>query len=135
MANTVVLQSSIQWTPPSAPANSGQSAFTTQASYNAQNVGSIDVPSGTIVSTEIDIPFGSVEKARVFIVKSLMTSDVDVKINGSADPIFSLAPGGSFRYEAPIDPSTGVYPITSASITILVSPTHIEQLNFWVMGD
>lgn len=135
MANTVVLQSSVQWTPPSAPANSGQSAFTTQASYNAQNVGAIDVPSGTSPSTSFSIPFGSVGRARVLIVKSLMTSDVDVKINGSTDPIFTLAPGGSFRYEAPIDPSTGTHPITSASFAVLVAPTNSESCNFWVMGD
>lgn len=135
MASTVVLQSTIQWTPPAAPTNSGQSAFTIQASYNAQNVGTIDVPSGTAPATSFSIPFGSVGKARVLIVKSLMTSDVDVKINGSTDPIFTLAPGGSFRYEAPVDPTTGIRPITSASFAILVAPTNSESVQYWIMGD
>lgn len=135
MASTVVTQSSVQWTPPAAPANSGLSTFTVQASHNAQNVGTIDVPSGTAPATSFSIPFGSVGKAKVLIVKSLMTSDVDVKINGSTDPVFTMAPGGSFRYEAPVDPTTGVNPITSASFAVLVAPTAVESVQYWVMGD
>jgi hypothetical protein len=135
MANIVITQSTISWTPPSAPVSSGQSAFTTQASYNAQNVGAIDVPSGTTPMTVFNIPFGSVDKVRVLIVKSLMTSDVDVGINSSSDPVFTLAPGGSFRYEAPIDPITGTHPIVSASFTILVAPVNTEAVQFWVFGD
>jgi hypothetical protein len=135
MASTVVTQSSVQWTPPAAPANSGLSTFTVQASHNAQNVGTLDIPSGTAPATVFNIPFGSVGKAKVLIVKSLMTSDIDVKINGTTDPIFILAPGGSFRYEAPSDPTTGVRPVISASFATLVAPTAVESVQFWVMGD
>ena len=135
MASTISVQTSIQWTPPSAPTNSGQSALTFQASYNAQNVGTLDVPSGTPPAAVFDIPFGSVGKAKALIVKSMMTSDVDVKLNGSASVAFTLPPQGKFEYETPMDPSTGTYPMTSASITTLATPTNTETLMFWVVGD
>ncbi len=135
MAYTVVSSASIQWTPPSAPSNSGQSTFANQASYNAQNVGSIDIPSGTSPSTDFDIPFGSVGRARVLIVKSMMTSDVNVSLNGSPTPTFTLPPGAKFSFEAPMDPTTGTHPITSATITALVAPTNVESCQFFVFGD
>lgn len=135
MASTLVSTSSVQWTPPAAPVNSGQSSFVLQASYNAQNVGTLDVPSGTAPATIFAIPFGSVGKAKYLRVKNLMTTDVDVRINGSTDPIFSLAPQGSFTYEQATDPSDGTYPLTSASVEVLISPTNLASVQFWVYGD
>lgn len=135
MAYTVISTTTLQWTPPSAAVNSGQSAFTHQAAYNAQNVGAIDVPASTPPSTVFDIPFGSVGKAKCLVVKNLMTTDVDVKLNGSGTVNFTLPPGGKFSYECPVDPTTGTYPLIEASITTLATPTNLESVQYWVFGD
>lgn len=134
MAHTVVFSASVQWTPPSAPTNSGQSAFTFQASYNAQNTGSHDVPSGTAPATEFPIPFGSVNKAKLLVIKNLMTTDVNVKLNGSTD-LITLAPQGMMSFNNPTDPTTGTNPLTEASVIILTSPTNVEAIQYWVFGD
>jgi hypothetical protein len=134
MAHTVVSTSTLQWTPPSAAVNSGQSAFVQQASYNEQNVGTIGVPPATPPLTVFQIPFGSVSKAKHMTIKNLMTSDIDVALNGSADPI-TLPPGGKMSYECPVDASTGVSPLTEAAVTVLVSPTNSEKIEYWVFGD
>ena len=128
MANTVVTQIATSYTPPAAPTNSGAPTFVLQASYNAQQVGAIDVPSGTAPATVFNVAFGYVGKVKLFMVKNNMTSDIDVKINGSTDPIFTLPPGGMFMYSCPVDPSTGTRPLVSASCTTLVSPTNLEQI-------
>ena len=135
MANVVVTQISTQYTPPAAPTNSGQPTFVLQAAYNAQQVGQIDVPSGTTPATVFNVAFGYVGKAKLLMVKSLMTTDVDVKLNDSTDPNFTLPPGGMFIYFTPVDPSTGTHPLISASCTVLGTPTNLESLQTWVMGD
>lgn len=134
MAYTVVFTGTLQWTPPAAPANSGQSSFTVQASYNAHNVGTLDIPSGTAPATEISIPFGQVNQAKFMVVKNLMTTDVDLKLNGSAD-LVTLPPQGQHMFICPVDPTDGVNPLTEASVTVLASPTSVQSVQFWVYGD
>jgi len=134
MANTAVTSISVQWTPPSAPVNSGQSTFTLQASYNAQQVGQQDVPSGTPPATVFTVAFGSVNKAKLLVIKNLMTSDVDVRINGSLDAV-TLSPQSMFIYGGLTDPTTGVHPITAATVTTLVTPTNLETFQTFVFGD
>jgi len=134
MAHTVVFTGTLQWTPPAAPANSGQSSFTVQASYNSHNVGSLDVPSGTAPATEIAIPFGQVSEARFMVVKNLMTTDVDLKLNGSAD-LISIPPQGQHMHICPVDLTDGANPLTGASVTVLATPTSVQNILFWVYGD
>jgi pectate lyase len=134
MANTVIFTGTLQWTPPAAPTNSGQSSFSVQASYNAHNVGSLDIPSGTAPATEIQIPFGQVNEARFMVVKNLMTTDVDLKLNGSVD-LITLPPQGQHMWICPVDLTDGANPLTEASITVLTSPTVVQNILFWVYGD
>ena len=134
MANVVVTSIGVQYTPPSAPVNSGQCTFTLQAAYNAQQVGQIDVPSGTSPSTVYNVAFGYVSKAKLMVIKNMMTSDVNVSLNGSLD-VVTLPPQGMFIYGCPSDPTIGTHPLASASITTLVSPTSLESLQTFVFGD
>jgi hypothetical protein len=134
MANTAIFSATLQWTPPSAPVNSGQSSFSLQLSYNAQNVGAIDVPASTPPATVYDIPFGAVSKAKLIVVKNFMTSDVDLSINGSLD-LISIAPSGMVMYGAPADPTTGAHPIASASVKTLDTPSNLGRIEYWIYGD
>jgi hypothetical protein len=133
MANTAVFSASIQYTPPAAPANSGLPSFSLQASYNAQQVGQIDVPSGTAPATVFNVAFGYVNKAKLLVIKNLMSTDVAVRLNGSTDPNFCLPPGGMITYSAAVDPST--YPLVSASVTVLTAPAATEYIQTFVFGD
>jgi hypothetical protein len=133
MANPVILNTSVQYTPPAAPVGSGLSSFALQALYNAQQVGQIDVPAGTAPSTVFNVAFGYVNAAKLLIVRNLMSSDVAIRINGSVDPNFCLSPGGLFVYGGASDPSTN--PLTSVSVTVLSSPTVLEFIQTFVYGD
>jgi len=135
MANTTIFSATVQWTPPSAPVNSGQSVFSLQLSYNAQNVGTIDVPDSTAPATVYDIPFGAVSKAKMLIVKNFTALDLDLSINASAD-LISIPPSGMVMFGAPIDPTgPSDHPIESASLKTRGTSTSLARAEFWVFGD
>jgi len=122
----------VQFTPPSAPVNSGVSTFGAQGNCDAQNVGTIDVPTTMTPPTTYDIPFGSVASASMVLVKNNMTAAVGLKINGSVTVNFDLAPGAIFMMAGPTA-SAGV-PLISVSATVTAAPTATEQLSYFVFG-
>lgn len=123
----------VQWTPPGAAANSGNSTLTTSGTENAQSVGSLDIPSGTASGTEFPIPFGSVGAAKVCIIENKMTTEVGLRLNGAGADIITLGPGQRFSVEGSVAGSGT--PLTSASIVTTADPTSTEKVNFWVLGD
>lgn len=130
---TVSVTSGILWTPPFSPPNSGSSSFDIGASYNAQNVGQIDVPGGTLSGAILPIPFGTVTTAKVLIVKNMMSSDVGVRFNDSTSDSFQVAPGavvGIFMPKSPVG-----NPVASASFVTKAVPGSTETLSFFVFGD
>lgn len=133
MPDTLTLNSSLIYTPPAAPANSGLGSLAVTHTYNASAVGTIDVPNGTVVSTVIPVPFGSVSAAKTLIIKNNMTSEIGVRINGSVTNILNIPAGGKLEYSAPTAPVA--VPITSASIVNTVDPTALERVQFFVFGD
>lgn len=70
------------YTPPAAASNSGIPVIETSVVYEAQNVGTLDIPAGTAVGTVFQIPFGSIGGAQVAIVRNLGASAIGLKING-----------------------------------------------------
>ena len=135
MSNTVTLNSSIQWTPPSAPINSGQSTISITTTYNELNTGAVCVQVGASVGSVIPIPFGTVTKAKCFILKNTSLDDVDVSINGSLTPNFTLPSVSTVQYGCASNPTVGTHPIASVSLTTLTAPTSIDKIEFWVFGD
>ena len=133
MSSTTVVTLGIQYTPPSAPVNSGQSTFSVTAIHSAQNVGQIDVNSTDIPTTVFVIPFGSVAAAKVAIVKNLMSSDVGIRINGSVTDNFRLAAGGELAYACQTAPNSS--PLASISVVTTASPGSTENISYWIMGD
>lgn len=123
----------IQWTPPGAAANSGNSTLTTQGTENAQSVGKLDIPTGTVIGTVFPVPFGTVGAAKVCVVQNLMSSEVGIRLNGHVTNDFTLGPGQRFSIDGPTAGSTT--PLTSVDIVTTAAPTATEQVNFWVLGD
>jgi hypothetical protein len=125
----------IQYTPPSAPANSGVASLVVGGTYNGGQAGSIDVPTTIIVSppTVIPVPFGSVAAAKLLIIRNNMSSEIGVRLNGAVANTFNLPPGGEFVYAVPTTP--GAIPLTSADVIPTVVPTVTEQIHFFVFGD
>lgn len=123
----------IQWTPPGAPDNTGNSTLSVQGTENAQSVGELDVPSSTTVGTELAVPFGTVDAAKLLVIKNSLSAEVGVKLNGSLTANFTLGPGQIMAIAGPTA-GTGT-PLTSASVTTTAAPTATEQVQYWVMGD
>lgn len=123
----------LQWTPPFAALNSGNSSFNLSAQYNAQNVGQIDVPGATPAATVFPIPFGTVSSAKVLVVKNMMSTDVGIRFNGAVADNFQVAAGACVAVFAPAAPVAN--PLTSISVVTTAVPGATEQLSFWVYGD
>lgn len=123
----------VQFTPPSAPANSGVSTFGAQGNYNAQNVGTIDVPTSITPPMDYVIPFGSVALASMVLIKNMTSSTIGLKINGSMTVNHELAPGAIWMMAGATAP-TGT-PLTAMSATVSAAPTTIEQIQYMIFGD
>ncbi len=124
---------SLTYTPPGAPQNSGVANFSIQSQYNASSIGQIDVNQLTMVNSVISVPFGSVNKAKLIMVKNNTTSDVSISVNGSSTPIFKIAQGAVMMFSSQNSPADT--DIASIDITILTTPSTIENILYYVFGD
>lgn len=123
----------LQYTPPSAPDNSGVSTLGTSGSTNAQNAGTLDIPNGTVVGTVFGIPFGSVSAAFCCIVKNNMSSSIGVRFNGAPADEIEIAPSGEFMLSG--SAAAAGTPLTQVDIVTTADPTSTEQIHYWVFGD
>ena len=133
MPTNVTVTTNLQWTPPSAPVNSGNASMSVVASINAQNVGSIDVQTTDTSPTTFAIPFGSISAAKVLLIKNMMSSDISVRLNGDNADTFRIPSGGAIHYAAPATP--GSVPISSVTVITTVTPTQVETIHYFVFGD
>ena len=133
MPTPVTVAATLQWTPPSAPANSGTATFNVVAQVNAQNVGQSDVQTSDTPGTAFPMPFGSVQAAKVMCIKNMMSSDVGVRLNGHGSNDFRVPAGGMVMYACPAAP--GADPVSSASIVTTASPASVENVQFFIYGD
>jgi hypothetical protein len=125
----------IQYTPPSAPANSGVASLVVGGTYNGGQAGSIDVPTTIVVlpPTVIPVPFGSVAAAKLLVIRNKMSSEIGVRLNGAVANTFNVPAGGEFIYSVPTAPLA--IPLTSVDIVPTVAPTVVEQVDYWCFGD
>ncbi len=133
MASTATLSITLQWTPPSAAVNSGNVVFSLSANHNAQNVGQIDINPSDAPPTTFVIPFGSIAKAKIAILKNLMSSEISVRLNGAVTDTFVLPANGEFVYAASSTPAT--VPLTAISIITSAAPAAVESVNYYLVGD
>lgn len=123
----------LQYTPPGAPVNSGVAAMSVGGTYQAGQAGSIDVPPGTTVDTVLGVPFGSVSKAKLLVLKNGLSSELGVRLNASVTNNFNVPPGGVVSYAVPVAP--GAVPLTQVDIVTTVDPSATERVLFWCFGD
>lgn len=124
----------VQWTPPSSATNSGNSTLTFVGTENAQNVGRIDVPAGTVAPTTFAIPFTSVASAKVVIILNQMSTEIGVRLNGTGADNFTLGAGQAFAVIGPVAGTTT--PITAVSVLTTSDPApNTEYVSYWIFGD
>jgi len=134
MANDAfTVNMTLQWTPPSAAANSGLATLASTGTENAQSVGRLDIPNGTVVGTVFGVPFGTVGEAKVCIVLNQMTSPIGIRLNGALADDFELGPGQTFALFGGV-PGTAT-PLTQVDIVTTADPATTQYVNHWVMGD
>lgn len=133
MAYNAVVSTSITWTPPFAPSNSGASTFSVTASYNAQNVGNVDIPTSTPPGTDFEVPFGTVDKAKVIALKNSGSKELELKVNGAVTSTFNVPAGAEVIYASSAEQAASGW--TSATVTTTDTNTTIDSLQFWIFGD
>jgi hypothetical protein len=123
----------LQYTPPGAPANSGVAALPVQGTYNAGQSGTIDVPTTAQVGDSFAVPFGSVQAAKLVVLKNNLSSEIAVKVNGASAVSFNIPPGGEFMFSIPTAP--GANPFAALSFALTAAPTLVERISYFVFGD
>lgn len=133
MNDAIIVNTTVQYTPPGAAASSGLATLATSGTENAQSVGKLDILSSITPATVLPIPFGAVDAAKVCIVQNLMSTEIGVRLNGTASNDFTLGPGQKFQIDGAIAGTT--VPLISVDVEIITAPAATEFVNFWVMGD
>ena len=132
-ATTATVTLSIQYTPPSAPANSGNVSYQVAATCQAQNVGQIDINPSDAPATLFVIPFGSIAAAKIFVLKNRGTLDIGVRLNGAVTDTFRIAAGGEWAYVMSAIPTAGT--LTGVTVAVITSPAQVEYCEYMAFGD
>lgn len=127
----------VNFLPPGGSSNTN-TPLSAGATYGAQALATIDVPSGTPSGTAIDVGFGSVANPVGFIIKNTMPSGGDIGINingtGQGTGMFSVAPGGFAAVGQPNRPSIQK-PVASCRVYVLQTTTSAGTIEVMVFGD
>ncbi len=134
MANEAfIVNTTVTWTPPGTPENSGVATLATSGVENAQSVGKHDILTSISPASVLSIPFGSVDAAKVAIVENLMTTEIGLRLNGAVANVITLGPGQRFILEGAV--AGGTTPLTQLDIEIITAPTATEFVLWWIFGD
>lgn len=124
----------VNFLPPGGSSNTN-APLAAAATYGAQALATIDVPSGTPSGTVIAVGFGSIANPVGFVVKNTMPSGgaigVAMQATGAKQ---SLAPGGFVAMAQPNSASQHT-PLTAAWVTILTTTTAQGTVEVMVFGD
>jgi|SRR5690606_11467037 len=131
----VTINFGLTYTPPAAAQNSGQAVIATTAAYEAQSVGTLDIPTTITPASIIAVPFNAIDNgAQVFMIQNLTANPVGVRLNGAVANNFQLESGASWSYFGPSIPTTD--PLTAVDVEIITAPvTSTHYINYWVFGD
>lgn len=123
----------VQWTPPGTPDNSGLATLAVSGNENAQSVGKHDILASITPATVLAIPFGQVGAAKVAIVQNLMSVEIGLRINGAVANDITLGPGQIFQLTGSTPGSTT--PLTALDVEIISAPSATEFVLYWIFGD
>ena len=113
MTTSATVTTTLQYTPPNSPANSGSVSYPVVANYDAMNVGQFDILSTSSAPVTNVVPFGSVTQCLVLILKNNQASDIGIKINGGVQLAGSTA---SISYSSSVNTITGLTGMTTAMV-------------------
>ena len=135
MTNQATVNVSLQWTPPNALVNSGNVNYPVKASYNAQNVGALDILSTESAPITNSVPFGSVAQCLILAIENSQATDIGVKINGGVQLAGITA---SITYSTGVNTITGLNGMTAAligtTITIAAATTSANNGLFTILA-
>lgn len=112
--------------------SSASQSVSCQATYTSQELGSIDIPSGTASGTAFQLPFGSVASAKAIFVRAT-AAGVKLAMNGATGAPVGIASGG-FLYMEASQPLNG-QANTSAVIITVATADGLQQVDYAVWGD
>jgi len=131
------LSGNVNYLPPGGSSNTN-TPLAAAATYGAQSLATIDVPSGTASGTSFDVGFGSVANPVGFVVKNTMPSGGDISINlngsGQGTGAVSISPGGFISLAQPNRP-TIQKPLVACRIYILQTTVASGTIEVMVFGD
>lgn len=106
--------------------------FALSSPFQAQSEGTIDVPAAEVTSTVHAIPFGSIAKATLAIIKNRTDQELSLKVNGSAAlqniPIGAVVMFGAEALGIATD-------LTAISVTSTTSEVAAGYIDYFVFGD
>lgn len=123
------LSGSVAFTAPGGGA--GSLTLSSTATYTAQEIGSVDIPSGTASGTAFQLPFGSVVAAKAFGYKSL--ANVKMALNGATGAAMNVPTGGVGINVFPIPGAS--QQLSSAVIVTIETAAGPCQFDYEVWGD
>lgn len=102
--------------------------------YTASNAGFIDIPESTASATPFSVPFGAVAAAKGVLIQNNTSQELDVIVQGEADSVFRLPPGGIC---IPLLASTAgtVDPLTQVSVITTAVAAEDGNVAFVILGD
>jgi len=104
------------------------------APYQAQAVGTIDVPDAESASTVHAVPFGGIGVACTLgTIENQTGQELAVKINGASTPSHHIAPGGAFVFGEAVAP--GSAPVTALSLTTTAQQSGAGFISYRLFGD
>jgi hypothetical protein len=107
-------------------------SFALGCPYQAQNDGTIDVPAAEMSATSHVIPFGSVAKATLVIVKNRTDQELSLKVNGSLVlqnvPVGGIVMFGQEALGMAAD-------LTAVTLVTTTSETAAGYIDYFVFGD
>jgi hypothetical protein len=134
----LTLSGNVNFLPPGGTSNTNV-ALAVAATYGAQALATIDVPSGTASGTSFTIGFGSVAAPVGFYVKNTMPSGgtIGLCLNNTVIPtgMVSLMPGAVHATIQPNGAGVAVAPLTAARVYVLTTTTYQGTIEVAVFGD
>ena len=141
MSSNLVASLGLQFRAPGGANVSEQIGVT--APFNAQSIGTLDIPAGTVSGTSFAIPFGSVASPKGLllcngsVVGGLVVSDANldmkVQVQAVSSGQFQLPAGGVLLLAQPV--SATAVAVTGCNVVTTVAQVSAAQIDYAVWGD
>ena len=100
--------------------------------FQGQSEGTIDVPAAEVTATAHVIPFGSVAKATLVVIKNRTDQELSLKVNGSL-ALQNVPVGGIVMFGQEVLGMAA--DLTAVSLTSTTSETAAGYIDYFVFGD